>query len=190
MTELSERQKMLSGEEFRPFDAELVTLRKRARRLTRAFNASTEEEMSRRAEILRELFGGLGKRFEIEPPFHCDYGSQIIAGERLFLNFGCVILDCAEVRFGQDVLCGPNVHIYSVTHPLDPVHRARGVESAKPVRIGDRVWIGGGCIICPGITIGDGTTIGAGSVVTRDIPANVFAAGNPCRVIRELPVSD
>jgi maltose O-acetyltransferase len=186
MTKPSERQKMLAGEEFSPFDAELVTLRKRARRLTRAFNATTEEEMSRRAEILRELFGSLGKRFEIEPPFHCDYGAQIIAGDGLFMNFGCVILDCAEVRFGREVLCGPNVQIYAVTHPLDPAHRARGVESAKPVRIGDRVWIGGSSIVCPGVTIGDGTTIGAGSVVTRDIPANVFAAGNPCRVIREL----
>ena len=182
----TEHEKMLAGELFVPFDRELVALRRRSRSLTRAFNQTTEEEMAKRAKILRELFGSLGKRFEIEPPFHCDYGNRIFAADGLFMNFGCVVLDCAEVHIGKSALIGPGVHIYSVLHPIDAVQRGKGLQQGRPVRIGDRVWIGGGSIICPGVTIGEGTTIGAGSVVTRDIPAHVVAAGNPCRVIREL----
>lgn len=182
----SELQKMLSGELYLASDPELASMRQRARRLTRAFNQTTEDELDRRIEICRELFQKVGPKITIEPPFHCDYGSHIHAGNDLFMNFGCVILDCAEVHLGESVLCGPNVQIYTATHPLDAKLRASGPESAKPIRIGNRVWIGGGSIICPGVSIGDDSTIGAGSVVTKDIPPNVFAAGNPCRVIRQL----
>ena len=182
----SELEKMLSGDLYLAADPELSAMRLRARRLTREFNQTTEEELDRRFEILSLLFGETGKKITIEPPFHCDYGSHIYAGNDLFMNFGCVVLDCAEVYFGESVLCGPNVQIYTATHPLDALLRSQGPELAKPIRIGNRVWIGGGAIICPGVTIGDNTTIGAGSVVTKDIPANVFAAGNPCRVLRNL----
>jgi maltose O-acetyltransferase len=183
----SEREKMIAGELYQAWDAELVEARQRARRLTRQFNATSEMETARREALLRELFGAVGVRIEIEPPFRCDYGAQIQVGDGFYMNFGGVILDCAAVRIGRNVLCGPNVQIYAATHPLEAALRIQGPELARPVTIGDNVWIGGGAIICPGVTIGDNTTIGAGAVVTRDVPANVFAGGNPCRVIRELP---
>ena len=182
----TELEKMLAGELYNATDPTLTEMRKRARRLVRAFNQSTEEELPKRRELLRELFGRVGEKIYLEPPFACDYGAHIIAGNDLYMNFGCVILDCAEVHFGDSVLCGPGVQIYTASHPLDAELRASGAEFAKPIRIGNRVWIGGNAVICPGVSIGDNTTIGAGSVVTKSIPANVFAAGNPCRVIREL----
>lgn len=177
---------MLSGELYLARDPELIALRRRARTLTREYNQTVDGERITRTKLLRELFGKVGSKIFIEPPFYCDYGSHIFAGKGLFLNFGCVVLDCAEVHFGIDVFCGPYVQIYTASHPLDAKLRATGQEIARPIHIGDRVWIGGGAIICPGVTIGENTTIGAGSVVTKDIPANVFAAGNPCQVIREL----
>ena len=182
----SEKQKMLAGELYLAADPELAADRKRARRLTRRFNQTTEDEIPEREALLRELLGSTGARIEIEPPFFCEYGSNIYAGDHLYLNFDCVILDCAPVRFGANVACGPGVHIYAATHPLDARERIKGPELAKSVTIGDNVWIGGGAIVCPGVTIGDNSTIGAGSVVTRDIPQQVFAAGNPCRVVREV----
>jgi maltose O-acetyltransferase len=182
----SEKQKMLAGELYIAADPELVADRKRARRLMRLFNRTTEEEIPEREGLLRELLGRAGARIEIEPPFYCDYGSNIYAGNHLYLNFDCVILDCARVRFGANVACGPGVHIYAATHPLDAGQRIKGPELARPVTIGDNVWIGGGAIVCPGVTIGDNSSIGAGSVVTRDIPPNVLAAGNPCRVVRAV----
>jgi maltose O-acetyltransferase len=183
---VTEREKMLAGELYLAADPELVAARQRARRLTRLYNATTEEEAEERDRLLRELLGAVGTGAFIEPPFHCDYGSEIFAGERFYANFGCVILDCAPVRIGNDVQLGPSVQIYAATHPLDAAARAAGPELAAPVTLGDRVWIGGGAILCPGVTVGENTTIGAGSVVTRDLPANVLAAGNPCRVIRTL----
>lgn len=186
MEHRSEKQKMLAGELYLAADPELVAERKRARRLTRRYNHSTEEETVEREALLRELFGSVGTRTEIEPPFRCDYGSNIYAGDGLYMNFDCVVLDCAPVRLGSNVMCGPGVHIYAASHPLEAEERLKGVELALPVTIGNNVWIGGKTIIRPGVTIGDNTTIGAGSVVTRDIPPNVLAAGTPCRVIREL----
>lgn len=182
----TELQKMLQGDLYAAADPQLTDMRLQARKLTRSYNRTEAEEHDKRSAILKELFGKLGERSLIEPPFHCDYGAHIFAGHDLFMNFGCVILDCAEVHFGDSVFCGPNVQIYTATHPLDAALRSSGVESAKTIRIGNRVWLGGGVILCPGVTIGDNTTIGAGSVVTKDIPANVFAGGNPCRVIRNL----
>jgi maltose O-acetyltransferase len=182
----TEKQKMLAGELYRSTDAELVAGRQNARRLTRLYNSTTEQEIERRSQILGELLGAVGPTIEIEPPFYCDYGSNIYAGDGFFMNFGGVILDCCPVHIGEKVMCGPSVHIYTATHPTDPEARLSGLEFAIPVRIGNNVWIGGGAIICPGVTIGDHTTIAAGSVVVKDIPARVVAGGNPCRIIRHL----
>ncbi|BAY22219.1 maltose transacetylase [Calothrix sp. NIES-2100] len=184
--EKTEKQKMLSGELYFAEDAELVSDNKRACRLLRMYNATTEEQPEERRLIIQELFGRVGKKVSIVPPFHCDYGSNIYAGDRLYMNYGCVILDCNTVHIGDNVLCAPHVQIYTAYHPTEPEIRLTGKELAAPVKIGNNVWIGGSAIICPGVTIGDNTTIGAGSVVVKDIPNNVVAAGNPCRIIRHL----
>lgn len=180
----SERELMLAGELYLASDPELAGARRRARRLTRLYNATTEEQAGERSALIQELFGQIGPGAEIEPPFYCDYGTNIRAGARLYMNFGCVVLDCAAVTVGDGCMFGPRVQILAATHPVDPVVRATGRELAKPVTIGNGCWIGAGAIICPGVTIGDGSVIGAGSVVTRDIPAGVVAVGNPCKVVR------
>jgi len=177
---------MLAGELYNAYDSELVALRMEARRLLYAYNGTTPDEPDKRTAILQDLFGKLKKPVEIEPPFYCDYGSNIYAGERLYMNFGCVVLDCSEVRIGDGVLCGPYVQIYAACHPTDPETRKTGRELGAPVHIGNNVWVGGGAIICGRVRIGDNTTIGAGSVVVGDIPANVVAAGNPCRTLKRL----
>jgi maltose O-acetyltransferase len=182
----TEKEKMLAGELYLSTDPELFAERARARKLLRAYNQSTEDELKLRGPLLSQLLGKVGTGVWIEPPFHCDYGSHIQLGDRVFMNFQCLILDCNPVTVGDGVSLGPGVHIYAATHPLDADERAKGPELARPVTIGAKVWIGGGSIICPGVTIGEGSTIGAGSVVVRDIPPYVFAAGNPCRVIRSL----
>ena len=184
--EKTEKQKMLAGELYLAEDPELAAENKRANRLLRSYNLTTEEQQEQRQEILQELFGNIGNKVLIVPPFHCDYGSNIFAGDRLYMNYGCVILDCNTVNIGENVSCAPYVHIYTAYHPIEPEIRLSGRELAAPINIGNNVWIGGSAIICPGVTIGDNTTIGAGSVVVKDIPENVVAAGNPCRVIRYL----
>jgi len=181
---MTEREKMLAGKLYRASDPELSAMRLRARQITREFNASYPDDMERRRELMRSLFGSIGDGFDIEPPFQCDYGTFISAGPGLFMNFGCVILDVCEVRIGRQVLFGPGVHIYAATHPIDATERSSGVEFGRPITIGDRVWIGGGAIILPGVTVGDDSVIGAGSVVTKNIPARSVAVGNPCRVVR------
>jgi maltose O-acetyltransferase len=182
----TEKEKMLAGELYVAADPELATARARARKLLRAYNQSTEEELKLRERLLSQLLGAVGAGTWIEPPFYCDYGEHIRLGARAYMNFNCVILDCNPVTLGDDVFLGPGVHIYAATHPLDPDERIKGPELGRPVTIGAKVWIGGGAIICPGVTIGEGSTIGAGSVVVRDIPPYVAAAGNPCRVIKPL----
>ncbi|MDO8587481.1 MAG: sugar O-acetyltransferase [Armatimonadota bacterium] len=182
----TEKQKSLAGELYLASDPELAADRKVARRLTRMYNRTTEDEIEERKAILRELFGGIGPNVEIEPPFYCDYGYNIFAGDHVYVNFGCVILDCNEVHIGDHVMLAPYVQIYAAYHPTDAKLRNSGPELAAPVRIGSNVWLGGGVIVLPGVTIGDNTTIGAGSVVVKDIPANVVAVGNPCRVIKHL----
>ncbi|BAY12327.1 transferase hexapeptide repeat protein [Calothrix sp. NIES-2098] len=182
----TEKQKMLAGELYFAEDPELVGENKRACRLLRMYNATTEEQQEQRRQILQELFGKIGQKASIVPPFHCDYGSNIYAGDRFYMNYGCVILDCNTVHIGENVLCAPYVQIYTAYHPIEPEIRLSGRELATPVKIGNNVWIGGSVIICLGVTIGDNTTIGAGSVVVKDIPANVVAVGNPCRIIRHL----
>lgn len=182
----SEKDKMLAGDLYDALDPQLVAERRRARDLLKALNESRDEEQEKRAGILRELLGAAGEGLWIEPPFFCDYGGNITLGNRVYFNFNCVVLDCAPVRVGDHVLFGPAVQIYTATHPLSAVERRTGREFARPVEIGSDVWVGGGAILCPGVTVGPGSVIGAGSVVTKDIPAGVFAAGNPCRVVREL----
>ena len=186
MAQLTEKDKMIAGQLYRSSDDLLRNERKRARRLLKVFNDSLPDETEKRAGILKELLNALGQRTEIEPPFYCDYGYNISIGDNFYANFNCVILDCAKVTIGDNVFLGPNVQIYTATHPLAVEERNKGLEAAKPIIIGDGVWICGGVIINPGATIGRGTTIGSGSVVTRDIPPDVFAAGNPCKVIRNL----
>ena len=185
----TERDKMLAGELYDPLDPELVRLRDRARDLCWALNATREAEADERRRLLRELFGAGGDDVWMQPPFFCDYGSNIRVGRKCFFNFNCVVLDVCEVRIGDHTLFGPAVQVYTATHPLEAAQR-RKQEFGKPVAIGSDVWVGGAAVICPGVTIGDRTVIGAGSVVTRSIPAGVFAAGNPCRVIRELTEAD
>lgn len=180
---------MLAGEPYIATDPELLEMLMRAQRLLHSFNNSPPDASRERQGLIKELFGAIGDNSEVKPPFRCDYGTNIYAGERLFINYDCVILDCNTVRFGDRVLLGPKVQIYTATHPVEPDQRNEGWEYALPITIGNDVWIGGGVIICPGVTISDGSTIGAGSVVTRNIPPNVVAAGNPCRVIRNLPES-
>jgi maltose O-acetyltransferase len=183
----SERDKMLAGELYDPLDAELASARRRARDLCQALNATREADEEGRRRVVRELFGAGGDKVWMQPPFHCDYGTNIELGERVFFNFNCVVLDVCRVRIGSFTLFGPAVQIYTATHPLSAKLR-RKQESGKPVEIGEDVWVGGGAIILPGVTIGSRAVIGAGSVVTRDVPADVFAVGNPCRVVRELPL--
>lgn len=186
MTGKSMRERMISGEPYLASDPELVRMHLRAQRILYDFNSSRPDAAAGRQSQIRGLFGTIGQDAEIKPSFRCDYGFNITAGEQLFINYDCVILDCNRVQIGDRVLMGPNVQIYTASHSLDPVERKNGWEFALPIVIGSDVWIGGGAIICPGVTIGDGSTIGAGSVVTRDVPPKVFAAGNPCRIIRRL----
>jgi maltose O-acetyltransferase len=181
----SERDKMLAGELYDPLDPELAAARVRARDLCQALNATRETDQNERRRVLIDLFGAGGGEVWMQPPFFCDYGSNIFLGNRVFFNFNCVVLDVCVVRIGDFTLFGPSVQIYTATHPLEAELR-RTREFAKPIEIGSDVWVGGAAVICPGVTIGSGSVIGAGSVVTRDIPDGVFAAGNPCRVIRKL----
>jgi maltose O-acetyltransferase len=181
----SEREKMLAGEPYDPFDRELVVAREHARDLCQSLNATRESETDARRGILRELFGTGGDTVWMQPPFFCDYGTNIELGERVFFNFNCIVLDVCRVRIGDYTLFGPAVQILTPVHPMNAELRRRE-EYGKPIDIGSDVWVGGGALILPGVRIGAKTVIGAGSVVTRDIPEAVFAAGNPCRVIREI----
>ncbi len=182
---MTEREKMLAGQLYDPHDPDLVAGRERARNLCWDLNATRDSEAETRRQIMKQLFGRGGESVWLQPPFYCDYGENIHLGERVFFNFNCIVLDVCEVIIGDFSLFGPAVQIYTATHPLNAELR-RTQEAGKPIHIGSDVWVGGGAILCPGVTIGSKTVIGAGSVVTRDIPEGVFAAGNPCRVIREL----
>ena len=182
----TEREKMLAGDLYRAADPELTALRTRCRELLFAFNHSREEDRELRRNLLQSLVGAGGDTVWIEPPFYCDYGGNIYLGQNVFMNFNCIVLDVAPVTIGCGVLFGPNVQVYTATHPLDAAQRVSGVEFAKPVTIGDDVWVGGSAVILPSVRIGSRSVIGAGAVVTKDVPDGVFAAGNPCRVQREL----
>lgn len=180
-----ELDKMLAGEPYDARDAQLVAMRGRARELCQAVNSSLDTEGPAQRPLLTQLFAAGGDTVWLQPPFFCDYGVNIELGERVFFNFNCVVLDVCRVRIGNYTLFGPAVQIYTALHPLQAEAR-RSKEHGKPVDIGADVWVGGGAIILPGVQIGSRAVIGAGSVVTKDVPEGVFAAGNPCRVVREL----
>ncbi len=177
---------MLAGEFYNALDKELAQERTECRLLLKQLNDSREDEPRLRRELLKKLIPHAGKNLWIQPPFYCDYGSNLFIGERVFFNFNCVILDVTQVEIGSRSMFGPNVQIYTATHPMDHKERASMLEFAKPVSIGEDVWIGGSAVICPGVSIGDRSVIGAGSVVTKNIPSDVFAAGNPCKIIKSL----
>jgi maltose O-acetyltransferase len=179
-----ERDNMLAGELYNQLDPELTAARERARDLCGALNGTRESDQAKRRRILQDLFGAGGDTVWMQPPFYCDYGSNIQLGTRVFFNFNCVVLDVCEVRIGDYTLLGPGVQILTPLHPFNAALR-RQREFGKPVDIGADVWLGGGALISAGVHIGSRAIIGAGSVVTRDIPEGVFAAGNPCRVIKD-----
>ncbi|MEV6280849.1 sugar O-acetyltransferase [Nocardia sp. NPDC051832] len=182
-----QRERMLRGELYRDSDPELVAERRRAQRLCDEFNRTGPEETERRDGVLRELLGKLGEGSWIMPRFQCDYGYLIEIGANSFLNYDAILLDCAPISIGDDCSIGPRCQLLTALHPMeDHELRRQRWESAAPITIGNNVWFGGGVIVCPGVTVGDNTVVGAGSVVTRDLPPRVFAAGNPARVLREL----
>lgn len=167
-------------------DPQLSYERDQARLLFQRINAMAENQKPERDQLFYELFGSAGANLWIEPPFYCDYGSNIKVGNNVFMNFNCIILDVMEVKIGSNSMFGPNVQIYTATHPLIAKERNSGLEYAKAITIGNDVWIGGGAIICPGVTVGNAVVIGAGAVVTKDVPNNAFVGGNPAKVIKMI----
>ena len=186
---MTEREKMLAGLGYCHRDEELVALHRRAQKLFRAYNKLDPEQGEEREHILRELFGSCGINPFVESDFRCDYGFNIHAGDNFFANYNCVMLDVNEIRIGNNVMFAPYVQLYTAYHPLDVATRISGIEYGAPIMIGDNVWIGGGAIVLPGVTIGNNAISGAGSVVTRDIPADTVAAGNPARVLKTLEIA-
>lgn len=186
----SQKSKMLSSKPYHAMDEELVKERQHAQLLTYRYNATRPDETSQRKALLQQLLGNIAEGFHLEPPFRCDYGYNIRIGKNFFANYNLVILDCAAVEIGDHVLIGPNVGIYTAGHPVHFETRNQGYEYALPIKLGHHVWIGGHVVINPGVTIGDYTVIGSGSVVTRDIPPRVVAAGNPCRILRPISEAD
>jgi maltose O-acetyltransferase len=182
----AEKEAMLRGEPYRASDSLLAAERLQARRLLHAYNQSAPDAQNERRALLARLLGAGAETAFIEPNFRCDYGYNIRLGRNFYANFDCIMLDVLPIDIGHDVMFAPGVQLLTAAHPLDPQERSAGLEFGKPIRIGDRVWLGAGVLVCPGVTIGEGVTVGAGSVVTRDLPARVVAAGNPCRVLREL----
>jgi maltose O-acetyltransferase len=179
---MTEKQKMLAGQLYDAADAELVALREAAASWMTRYNAALGASAAERHALLQQQLAAVGGQAEIRPPFHCDYGFNLSIGAGVFLHFNCVVLDVAAVSIGAATQIGPGVQIYTADHPRDPIERRAGMESGRPVRIGQNVWIGGGAIILPGVTIGDDAIIGAGSVVTRDVASGVTVVGNPARL--------
>ncbi|OCA90524.1 acetyltransferase [Bacillus sp. FJAT-27225] len=182
----TEKEKMLAGEMYNPADPELLKDREEARRKVRVYNQTTETDGELRTKLLKELLGSTGENICMEPNIRFDYGYNTYVGENFYANFDCTILDVCEVRIGDNCMIAPSVQIYTATHPLHPDERNSGREYAKPITIGNNVWIGGSAIINPGVTIGDNAVIASGAVVTKDVPANVVAGGNPARVIKHI----
>jgi maltose O-acetyltransferase len=180
------RERMLAGDLYLAVGPEIERDSKRAQALTHRLNTMDPTDSAGVRAVLTELLGALGDGSELRPPLQCDYGFQTRIGARSFVNWGLVSLDVATVTIGDDVQIGPNVQLLTATHPIEPGPRRDKWEAARPIVIGDNVWLGGGVIVCPGVSIGENTVVGAGSVVTRDLPANVVAVGNPARVIREI----
>lgn len=171
-------------------DAAVFEEQKITRRLLREFNTTDPSDFETLNKLAHQIIGSSKENLAVMPPFYCDYGSHIHVGKNFFANYNCTILDVAKVEIGDNVLFAPNVSLYTAGHPIHPLSRNSGYEYGIPVKIGNNVWVGGNVVITPGVTIGDNVVIGAGSVVTKDIPANVVAAGNPCKVIRAITEDD
>lgn len=183
---MTEFEKMISGELYRADDKKLVQLRVKARELTRKYNNTSVKDQNKRLKIINQLFGSVGENIYIEPFFQCDYGVNIHVGNNFYANFNCVILDVAEVIIGDNCFLGPQVGIYTATHPIDPLQRNSGVEFAKKIVIGNNCWIGGNAVINPGVQLGDNVIVSSGAVVTKDFGSNVLIGGVPARVIKQL----
>lgn len=188
--QMPEKERMLAGQLYLASDEELVKESRRARKLTRLFNCTTEEQNEHRMALLQQLFGSTGKNIYIEPPFRTDYGSNTTIGDNFFANFDCIIIDVCPVTIGNNVFFGPRVCIYTAAHPVDAGVRSTLLEYGKPVSIGDDVWVGGNTVINPGVSVGSNIVLGSGSVVVKDIPDGVIAAGNPAKIIREISPTD
>src|SRR4051812_16668048 len=180
----SHRERMQRGDLYQAFDPEVRAAYVRAQRLPRDVNATAVEDAAAREPLLRELLGAVGAGCDVLPPLRCDYGFTVHLGDRVFINFGAVLIDTREIRIGDDVLIGPNVQLLTADHPLDAATRRAGWESGRPIAIGEGAWLGGGAIVLPGVTIGPGAVVGAGAVVTRAVPRGAVVAGNPARIIR------
>ncbi len=183
---MSEKEKMINGELYDAEDSELKNARIRAKTICQKYNSLAVDADEEKQELLKKLFGKTGKQLKIEPNFFCDYGFNIEIGENFYMNHNSVILDCAKVKFGENVFIGPNCGFYTAIHPIKAEERNKFLETAQPITIGDNVWLGGNVTVLPGVKIGNNTVIGAGSVVTKDIPDNVVAVGNPCKVIKNI----
>ena len=180
------KDRMLRGELYNGADAEMVADFTRAQELLHRFNHSAPAEQAERDAILLELLGSVGEGVHIRPPFHLEYGTRVSIGAGTFVNFGCVMLDVVAITVGAACQVATCVQFLTATHPVDPEPRRLGWESAEPITVGDNVWLGGGAIVLAGVSIGSNTVVGAGAVVTRDLPADVVAVGNPARVLRSL----
>lgn len=183
---MDEFSKMVSGAVYDPGDSALWELRLKAADLCEELNRLSFRQEAERREVMGRLLGGVGENVFICRNFYCDYGVNISVGSNIYINYNCVMLDCAKITIGDNVLIGPNCGLYTAIHPLEPELRRKGVEMAKPICIGENVWLGGNVTILPGVSVDRGSVIGAGSVVTKDIPENVVAFGNPCQAVRPL----
>ncbi|PYZ95115.1 acetyltransferase [Salipaludibacillus keqinensis] len=181
---MTEKEKMLQGSLYKPADPQLLKERENAREMMKWLNELAVTDYTGKESLLRKLFGSAGKNVFLEPPFFCDYGSNIHVGDDFFANFNCTFLDVCSITIGDRCMIAPQVQIYTATHPLDPTERSSGKEFGKPVVIGHDVWIGGGAIINPGVTIGNNAVIGSGSVVTKDVPDYAVVGGNPARILK------
>ncbi|MGK0464878.1 sugar O-acetyltransferase [Clostridium sp.] len=187
---MTEKEKMLNGKPYKAFGEELSSERQYAKEMIFDYNNLSPKEINKHNEIIKKIFGRVGKDFYLEPPFHCDYGYNISVGKKFYVNYNCIILDCAAVTIGDNVMFAPNVSLFTAGHPIHFEPRNEALEYAFPISIGNNVWVGGGVIVNPGITIGNNVVIGSGSVVTKDIPSNCIAVGNPCKVIKQITDDD
>ena len=187
---MTEWERLQNGMIYNDFDKDLFDRRVAAKKLFRAYNKTDDEEVALRHQIMQQLFQKVGENVWIEPDFKCEFGKNITIENDIYINFGCVILDCAKVTIGSHTLLGPNVGLYAANHATDANERINGGCYGKPIHIGKNVWLGGDVKVLPGVSIGDNTIIGTGSIVTKDIPANVIAVGTPCKVIKEITEAD
>lgn len=186
MAEKTEKNKMLGGELYRAHDKELLEERRHAQQLLARYNGLPDSGHDMRTTLLRHFLCAVGEGTVVLPTFTCDYGYNISLGRNVFINYHCIFLDCAPIVIGDDVQIGPAVQLYTAEHPIDAQVRRSGLESARPIRIGNDVWIGGGALVLPGVTIGDRSIVGAGSVVVHNVPPDSLVVGNPARIVRTL----